>query len=741
MREHLHQMQLEQAALVQPMTPPRMRCAREDDAPMLDSNSNSDVTPSRSPLWLARIINPALDTDSTYSPELSFCSKQLTRCPPSDLPTSNPNLVLATRVAAAPTPLLPARPAAATATPSSVAASQAVAVVQDEGPTPTAAPRITRRPLPLPHRPRSRRACPSAPPPIGPARKGGVGAERRQDYGRPCGFAGGGNGFVVAGVDAYPIINMGARRIAEADAQMSRDGRDLRAYPHLIVTATDKHDNRFVYSPHAAAAADARQAAPQTYYAHPIADHTDGFTSMRSQRCDRGFTYSPHAARPIPAATTVQHDNGFACNLHAFPMASNAHPIIATDAYDAHPIAKHATGFADIRMQRPRAGAAAATAWGEAGVDAGYALVLVVDAGGVVALDIEAHAASAVAWGEDGDGADHPRSLIADAGGVVAWVEDESLGVDDECAEYASDEGAEPDYAAGERAPFSLRWSESTRHAFPGDGPTFSVCGRALKRARGEGPAGAGSDGNEGAGLGVEEDGGFEDGEGGRRASRRVPGCAPSHEWLKSGVLKKARIRFSFSSLAPSSLFFLRTIPHTDTYSFAREASHLSGAKAESRSCSHAMDRNRALKEKRLLSGFSKQNAESEITEHQIKNQNSSEMAPLHVDFGMGVTHSRTTDHGATCFETPRLATPASGLHSAAKNEMEFESPDPEYNGLEEDKFFAQASGHVKSVIDLIDCALRHISKEIFGVPVQAQDEYIALSDMVDAEAKQSHGL
>ncbi|KAJ6535273.1 hypothetical protein DFH09DRAFT_1325098 [Mycena vulgaris] len=32
--------------------------------PMVKSNSSSDVPPSRSQLWLARILNPALDADS-----------------------------------------------------------------------------------------------------------------------------------------------------------------------------------------------------------------------------------------------------------------------------------------------------------------------------------------------------------------------------------------------------------------------------------------------------------------------------------------------------------------------------------------------------------------------------------------------------------------------------------------------------------------------------------------------------
>ncbi|KAJ6477802.1 hypothetical protein DFH09DRAFT_1379342 [Mycena vulgaris] len=65
MREHLSQMQLEQNALCQPMTTPRVRPSTHDDMPMVESNSSSDVPPSRSRLWLARILNPALDADST----------------------------------------------------------------------------------------------------------------------------------------------------------------------------------------------------------------------------------------------------------------------------------------------------------------------------------------------------------------------------------------------------------------------------------------------------------------------------------------------------------------------------------------------------------------------------------------------------------------------------------------------------------------------------------------------------
>ncbi|KAJ6546220.1 hypothetical protein DFH09DRAFT_1087858 [Mycena vulgaris] len=206
---------------------------------------------------------------------------------------------------------------------------------------------------------------------------------------------------------------------APADAQMPREARGLRASPHPIVAATPVT----VCSPHAFAGTNAQRAAPQTYYAHPIADHTDGFTSMRAQRSngfDRGFTYSPHDAHPLPVATNAHHANGLAHKLHALPRASNAHPmaIIAPNAYDAHLIAEHATGFASTRG-RSGARVAATAAWGEDGEEAGT-----------------------MAWGEDGDGADYPRGLVADAGGVVAWGEDESMGVDDECAGYASDEGA-----------------------------------------------------------------------------------------------------------------------------------------------------------------------------------------------------------------------------------------------------------------------------------------------------------
>ncbi|KAJ6491540.1 hypothetical protein DFH09DRAFT_1377236 [Mycena vulgaris] len=68
MREHLSQMQLEQNALCQPMTPPRVHPSTHDDMPMVESNSSSDVPPSCSRLWLARILNPALDADSTDTP-------------------------------------------------------------------------------------------------------------------------------------------------------------------------------------------------------------------------------------------------------------------------------------------------------------------------------------------------------------------------------------------------------------------------------------------------------------------------------------------------------------------------------------------------------------------------------------------------------------------------------------------------------------------------------------------------
>ncbi|KAJ6469704.1 hypothetical protein DFH09DRAFT_487499 [Mycena vulgaris] len=102
---------------------------------------------------------------------------------------------------------------------------------------------------------------------------------RRPGYARAHALAGGAHDFVAAGVDAHPIIDTGAHRIAEADAQIPRDGRGLRAYPHPIVTATEEHDNRFVYSPHAFAEAHA---------AHALA------TDSNAQR-ESTFAYNPHA--------------------------------------------------------------------------------------------------------------------------------------------------------------------------------------------------------------------------------------------------------------------------------------------------------------------------------------------------------------------------------------------------------------------------------------------------------------
>ncbi|KAJ6600555.1 hypothetical protein DFH09DRAFT_1303009 [Mycena vulgaris] len=190
---------------------------------------------------------------------------------------------------------------------------------------------------------------------------------------------------------------------------------DVFVYNPHLAAVTNAHvahpvaamdNNGFMHPPHAFASTDAQRAAPQMYYAHPVAaDYTDGFTSMRAQCVngfDRGFTYSPHDAHPIPAAANTQHDNGVAY---------------------AHRIAEHATGFAGTRTQRTRArgrsraGAAATTAWGEDGEEEGYSLVLIVDAGGV---GHRRERGQAMAWEQEGhgDGAEYPGVLVADAADV-----------------------------------------------------------------------------------------------------------------------------------------------------------------------------------------------------------------------------------------------------------------------------------------------------------------------------------
>ncbi|KAJ6549251.1 hypothetical protein DFH09DRAFT_1366850 [Mycena vulgaris] len=76
------------------------------------------------------------------------------------------------------------------------------------------------------------------------------------------------HGIVAAGVDAHPIIDTGAHRVAEADTQIPRDGRGLRADPHPSVAATEEHeiglaadsnaqrDSTFAYNPQVHVAAE-----------------------------------------------------------------------------------------------------------------------------------------------------------------------------------------------------------------------------------------------------------------------------------------------------------------------------------------------------------------------------------------------------------------------------------------------------------------------------------------------------
>ncbi|KAJ6549312.1 hypothetical protein DFH09DRAFT_1087063 [Mycena vulgaris] len=374
MREHLTQIQLEQDALAQPQTPPRVPPCAGDDVPMVNSNS----TVVRPRFWLASILNPALGALTPSSSQRS-ARKQLVRTQPSQhpIPLLHPRRMSAPprqpsrhTGAALPRRRLPAHrgrcsttteqrsqesphaPRPTRALPRRIRARhlhqlrprEAPRLRPHEDPHLHLLPRHKQKPAssvpqrPLPHhlhlrhptfavRARVRR-LPSvlrvrgAWVPTAPA--------RRPDYARP-------HGFIVVGVDSHPFIDTGAHRIVEADPQMPRDGRGLRAYLHPIVAATE-HGNRFAYSPHAFTAMDA-------YDAHTLAAHS---TAQREST----FAYNPHAFTAVAArahaayglapVSHAQHDSGFAHTPHIHRAGTDAH---GTHALVTSPNGQREGGF------------------------------------------------------------------------------------------------------------------------------------------------------------------------------------------------------------------------------------------------------------------------------------------------------------------------------------------------------------------------------------------------------------
>ncbi|KAJ6549267.1 hypothetical protein DFH09DRAFT_1281470 [Mycena vulgaris] len=306
-------MQLEQDALVQSQTPPRVPPCGRDDVPI--GSSNSTVAPSRSRLWLPSVLNPAVDADSTgqkphSAPAPSSASGRSLRdtqplpsigaaFPPiaaiARLDSHRATEVDGERTLPAIRALFPAIFARAAPVPATLQglapptvrdAARAPAITAraqprilpppaDPFPTaPTSAVRARLRPLPAGLRARGRWARPPR-------------AERRPDYTRAQ--------MLQRSYDPHGLLAAHPARAAATAAFVDTEmlaAADTHAQPHrpqARVTSYE-HDSGFAYNPHASAGMERDNAF--VYNPHTIAHHTSRFAV--AQR-DNGFVYNPHA--------------------------------------------------------------------------------------------------------------------------------------------------------------------------------------------------------------------------------------------------------------------------------------------------------------------------------------------------------------------------------------------------------------------------------------------------------------
>ncbi|KAJ6549252.1 hypothetical protein DFH09DRAFT_619929 [Mycena vulgaris] len=151
-------------------------------------------------------------------------------------------------------------------------------------------------------------------------------------------------------------------------------------------------------------------------------------TPMTSPACVRSATTASHVARTtrIPSPQLRMRSTGTNSRANCTPFPR---PRMRTSSSQWTPT-PHVPSLS-ARAAHPRSRERSSkSSVGEDGEEAGYPLVLVVDAGDVVALDIDADVGSAMAWEQEGHGdrAEYPRVLVAsDRDGFAAGY-DESGG-------------------------------------------------------------------------------------------------------------------------------------------------------------------------------------------------------------------------------------------------------------------------------------------------------------------------
>ncbi|KAJ6473939.1 hypothetical protein DFH09DRAFT_1474039 [Mycena vulgaris] len=362
-------------ALCQPMTPPLTAAVTSSlDAPRL---------------WLARILNPALDADSmdTHThpaPAPAISSADPPPSAPSGRSLRDTQPLPPIGAAFPPVPRLESRraqdensslrapralfPSAFTRAAPHQARSRAYQVRSVVGGTAAYSTRGDEAPMP-------RILHPPPPPPPTPSPLPPAPTIRTRLRPLPAGLR-------ARGVWARP-----PRAALRPDYRSSGIASDAQALtstdmycPRALVAAAEKHSNVFPYTPHAVANhtsrfADAQRENGFAYNPHAFAatdvHDAHGFTTAPMRSTTAASRTPAHAfaatdAHPIGAAD-AQQDSGFAYNLHAF---TNAHTI-AADVSCPHPIAGCTYGFAPVRAARTRVrgrsgeGASAATERGD----------------------------------------------------------------------------------------------------------------------------------------------------------------------------------------------------------------------------------------------------------------------------------------------------------------------------------------------------------------------------------------